>query len=189
MPEKTKITAIVGLVSALVFCLASCAAKPVLILVRTESIDLDFSLENELGVMVDSLDRFGLPYRLASMEGDTLKAGGKVLPCDLRIKDVRVKDYRAIIVPCMGSGRYAVPQEMVEILKRACEERLIIAAQHSEEIFKPAALALYISTARSPGIVVDGRFITSYNSPNIAQTNHKPPDTENLILALRDALR
>jgi len=59
---------------------------------------------------------------------------------------------------------------------------MIIAAQHSEEIFWPSALDLYVSRAKSPGeVIVDGSFITSYNAPGSAKINHKPADTVALI--------
>jgi len=181
----------VWLVMAGVLCFG-CAIinpKPVLILVRIDSINLDLSLEQELGVIVDSLDRYRMKYKIATLDGGQISAGGKIISADQKFSDVRVQDYRAIIVPCMGSGRFPVPPDMVAVLKAAYNEKLFIAAQHSEEIFKPAALGLYVGTSKSPGVVVDGKFITSYNSPTAAQINHKPCDTGNLILTLYNALK
>mgnify|MGYP002411438186 CR=1 FL=1 len=179
-------------ISMLVAIISGCTAfnkKPVLVLVRTESKDLALSLEHEVNVITNSLDSHALAYKLASPAGGVISAEGIALKTDLRFADVRIEDYSAFVVPCMGSGKYPVPQKMVDILKKANTAHKVIAAQHSEELFWPANLGLYVNTAKSPGVVVDGTIITSYNAPLAAGINHKPADTEALIAALDQAIK
>ena len=173
---------------AAVLCPAPALAESnratVLLVARDKSIDMEYFIKNEVNLMIDFLKAAGYEVRVATPSGKLIEAGATRLESNLKMSDVQVKDYVAVVVPCMGAADYSVPKECVAIVREAELKGIIVAAQHSTEVLAPAGLAKTYKIANSPGVVIDRHLITSYNCPYTAISNHQPVDTEKLIAAL-----
>jgi putative intracellular protease/amidase len=138
-------------------------------------------LREEVQVMMDLLEAAGYEVVVATPSGESIEAGTLRLKSDLKVADVKLKRYVAVVLPCMGASDYDVPQELVDLLKEANARRMIIAAQHSVEVLLPAGLITGRKVSMSPGAIIDRNLVTSYNCPYTARGKSQPIDTPQLI--------
>jgi putative intracellular protease/amidase len=96
------------LVIVLIF-LASCSPgkssdPKVLFILQEKSADMDFMLKDEVGVMATMLEQAGYKVVYASASGESLGSGDTSITPDLKLSDVKVKDYVGFVLPCMAHG-------------------------------------------------------------------------------------
>jgi hypothetical protein len=147
-----------------------------------------FFIKNEVTPMMNQLAAEGYEIEVATSSGEPIGLGSDSLNCDIRLLDVPLDNYVAVVVPCMGAGDSVVPKNLAALIKKADSMRMPIAAQHSLEVLGPAGL-LTRKISMGPGVVVDGNLVTSYNCPLRAKGNGRPIDTEELIKALVAVIR
>jgi len=92
--------------------------------------DLEFVLENEVGVMAKMLEEAGLVVVVATPSGDPLVAGDTTLTPDLALADAHMADYAGLIMPCMAV-ELAEPDlpEAQRLIREAVESGKPVAAQ------------------------------------------------------------
>jgi hypothetical protein len=163
----------------------------VLLIAREKSEDMEFWLTREVAVFIKLLNEAGYEVLVADQSGDPIIAGKSRLHVDLRLADAQIDDFAGIIVPCIGAGYMPgnAPEAGVSLLIRADAAGKPIAAQHSDEMLRPAGLYMKRKVAVGPGAVRDGNLITSYNCPYNANANGKPEDAPMLIARFVEALR
>jgi putative intracellular protease/amidase len=167
------------------------AQKKVLLIVREVSNDMEFMLNNEVSVMIDLMRKAGAEVFVATESGKPMHAGLAKLVPDLKLSMVQMADYDGIVIPCMQAGDFEnnVPQDAIPIMKEAFAAGKPIAAQNALEMVAAAGLVAFgRPVASAPGVVVDGKLITSYNCPYMAKLNGKPVDTYNLIAKFMEML-
>ena len=168
------------------------AQQKVLLIARETSLEMEFMINNEVSVMTDLLKKSGHQVVVATASGEPISDGRARLIPDLKLADVVLSDYAGILIPCMEAGDFpdAVPEASVPILKAAFKAGTPIAAQHSLEMIGAAGLVSFgHPVATGPGVVVDGKLITSYNCPHQAKMSGKAVDTYELIADFVKALR
>lgn len=178
------------LFAACVSCFAQTNAgrnPKVLLLVRDKSTDYDWFIQNEVMPMMKCLRQNGIAFDVWSPANRTIEVSRSEAIKPLRLSDVDLGDYQGIVIPCMGSLYFPVPDDLTKLVNEAHRRKLIIAAQHSPEVFD--TVDFRVSTiAIKPGVVKDRNVITSFNCPMTALSDNKPIDTEALITALKDSL-
>jgi putative intracellular protease/amidase len=168
-----------------VACAFGQGSRRILVLVREVSEDMEFMIKNEVQPMIEQVKEAGYNVVIASESGKPITTKNQKLVPDVKLADAAILDYDGVIVPCMmaGSMPNKAPAAGVVLLREAAAAGLIIAAQHSIEMLVPAGLTKGRRFANSPGVVVDGKLITSWNCPYTALNNGKPVDTYALIEA------
>jgi len=161
----------------------------VLMLAREKSIDMQFFLQKEALPMIELLTEAGFKVDVATQTGKSIEYEGIRLDCNVKLSEVHLDDYIALLVPCMGAQDYAVSGDWVALLREADSKGIIIAAQHSLEMLSPAGLIKGRKVSMSPGIKIDGNLITSYNCPYTAVSTRKPIDTDELIRNLVEVIK
>jgi putative intracellular protease/amidase len=190
--------------------LVSCAKSTpkVLLFIRNGSPDLEFMLRREVGVMKDILERSGFKVTVATLEGAALSEGAIKLQPDLKLADVNVADYSGFIMPCMAagtSGAEYVSPELVALIKKAILAGKPVAAQlGSVYVLAQAGLlkgkryayngeqqnALFAGASYGGiGVVRDGLILTSGLCPYMARNMQMKDTTEQLTLALVEAMK
>jgi hypothetical protein len=176
------------------FAFIACASlfgetrKDILVLVRNDSADYTFFIEKEVAPMLAELDTRGLAYDVATVDGKPIKTvSGRETPT-LIMDSGTMTRYKGLVVPCMGADDFPVPKGMQKIVADAYGRKTPIASQHSPEVFTAAKIRL-LKAAERPGIVVDGRVITSYNCPMTARSSGTPIDTVPLIDAPAEMIK
>jgi putative intracellular protease/amidase len=168
-----------------------------------KSADLELMLTKEVGVMKELLQKAGLEVVVSAASKEPMVSGAAKLTPDLTFSDVKVADYRALIMPCMGTSANAIPPEGTAIIKQAVAMGKPIAAQTGSVIRlaragaltgKKYALAKGWKVEQYPelknavysgdGIVQDGTIITSGNCPYTAKSQGLPDGTSKLTEAL-----
>ena len=177
------------------------AQPKVLVAARNQMWDLRTSVTMELAVMVDMLKKAGFTPVVASPEGQPFIFGKTRVESDLKLADVVVSDYVAVVVPCMSTPPdKAIPPELVKIVTEAAAAGKPIAAQRSAlSILSKAGLLkgrkyAYLTPAfpegiySGDGVVQDGNIITSAICPNAAKDTGKHDTTVALMETFIKAL-
>jgi putative intracellular protease/amidase len=181
----------------------------VLMFVRDGSPDLEFMLKKEVSVIKDTLERSGIRVVVATSDGSSFSAGSVKIKADMKLADVKVADYSGFILPCMAAGSFYVSSnvssEPVALVKSAISAGKPVAAQTGSvsvlaeagvlkgkkyaeplEVKMPSfAGAVYAGT----GVVRDGLVLTSGICPYMARQLKTSDGTEQLTLALIDAIK
>jgi putative intracellular protease/amidase len=159
----------------------------------------DLMLTKEVGAMKTTLSDAGYTVVVATLTGQPVKGSTVSLKPDLKLSDVKVADYRGLIVPCMAAGGAPAPSEAMEILKKALALGKPIAAQNSAVLMigqagalKGRHFAIEADLASSIaggiysgiGVVQDGNIVTSGTCPFMAQELKKPDGTVELTRKL-----
>ena len=190
--------------------IASCAKSTprVLLFIRNGSPDLEYMLKREVGVMKDILERSGFKVDVATLDGSNLSAGSINLQPDLKLATVNVAAYAGFIMPCMAAGTLGgqyISGESCALAKKAISAGKPVAAQlgavwtlaqagllkgkkyaYTEEQQYPYfAGATYSGT----GVVRDGLILTSGICPYMARERNTNDGTEQLTLALVEAMK
>lgn len=198
--------AAVGALALLCSATAGLAAPPagarkVLLVVREGSHDIDLMLPKELVVMIDTLKTAGLEPVVASLSGGDFVSRTVTVKSDLKLADVRVSDYAAVVLPCMAAGEPGViPDLAIKIVTDAAASGKPIAAQRAGIYLLSRAGLLkgrtyaYLSNdfpegtrGRDP-VVRDGNIITAAVCPNAVQSTGLPDTTVPLINKLVETL-
>jgi putative intracellular protease/amidase len=165
---------------------------------------VDYTIIKEFGVMKTTLEGAGFNVVVATVDGRAL--GGKHLSItpDLKFSDVKIADYKGVMVPCMSAA--AIPVESVQIVKDALAAGIPVAAQNGGVIVlsmagglkgKNFAMSDYFitgegkpffnpggGTCRGDGVVQDGKIVTSGICPDMALFVKKPDGTLDLTQKL-----
>lgn len=188
------------LAAGMVGCSGDEGAPSVLLIPRTESIDMDFMLTREVGVMVTMLEEAGIQTVVALPEGQALEGRTQSLQADLTLADVVVSDYDGILLPCMAAS-YERNDLTVEIVREAVAAGLPVAAQYGSvnmlaeagaldgrEYAAGEVLRAEDATYMGYGVVQDGPVITSGTCPKSGAMYGRPDGTPEVTQALIDAL-
>ena len=186
---------------------ASSAAK-VLLFIRSGSAALEFMLTNEVMVMKDTLEQYGFKVVVATLEGTDFSEGSVTVKSDIKLADVKVDDYAGYLLPCMMVASYPEPEisiEAINLVKAAIAAGKPVAAQTGSlwtlakaGILKGKKYA-YAFAEKHPyfegatfggtGVVSDGLVLTSGLCPHMARTLKTNDGTEQLTLALIEAMK
>jgi putative intracellular protease/amidase len=176
----------------LVVLLFGCSvqSQKVLLIPREASPSSEMMLKNEVLVMVNILEEAGFKVDIASVSGRPFSAADFKVRSDKKVSKVNLDRYVGIIMACMAVGDIPVPPEVVDILKRAYDRGIPIAAQNgavkslSEAgILEGKRYAFFIARYFPEGIfegfgvVQDGKIVTSGSCPFTAMMNELMPDT------------
>ena len=173
-----------------------------MIVSESQSADLELMLAKEVGVMKDLLQKAGFQVLVGTGSRRPLEAGHMKLLPDLKLGDVRVSDYRGIIMPCMATNiGPPLSPEGSAIVKEAAAKGKPIAAQTGSVfllaqagVLKGKKYALPKDHLGTPpladavysgdGVVQDGNIITSGVCPYMAKMAGMQDGTTKLTEAL-----
>jgi hypothetical protein len=181
------------------FVMAQPRPKILMIVNEAKSSDLELMLTKEVGVMTDLLHKRGFDVVVATGSNQPLVAGSARLTPDLQLSDVRMDDYRALILPCMAVSAAPLPPEGLALIKAAATARKPIGAQTGSVVQlaragvlsgKKYALVKGMMTSNAEvlksavydgeGVVQDGTIITSGICPYTAKQQGVPDGTTRL---------
>jgi putative intracellular protease/amidase len=202
------IAGVVLSVALLSFAVAQQKDKVLMIVNEEQSSDLQLMLTNEVGVMKNLLKKAGFQVIVATASKQPLASGSATLKPDLRLSDVRVADYKGLVIPCMATANRQIPPETLTIIKESVAKGMPVAAQTGSVLQLGMAGVLtgkkYAgpgewSTASIPplkgavysgdGIVQDGKIITSGICPFMAKMTGRPDGTAKLTELLISKLK
>ncbi len=168
------------------------SSRKVLLVVRSGS-NPDKMVPQELVVMIDTLKAAGFHPVVASLSGRAFVSKTTKVKSDLKLADVNISDYVAVVVPCMASERSDLPDEVVRVTKDAAAAGKPVAAQRSGLFIlsragllqgRRYAQTIYASFPEGIGsddhVVRDGNIITGAICPNAASPDQ--PDTTVLLI-------
>jgi putative intracellular protease/amidase len=185
-------------------------SEKVLMFIRDGSGDLDYTLKAEVGVMKQILEQSGFTVVVTTVSGEPLLTDSVNITPDLSLSDVNIHDYSGIILPCMHAGASSdkVNAQAVKVVKDAIMAEVPIAVQHASiSILARAGLLqgrkytfhTEVDVADFPdfkggvysgqGVVRDGWMITSGVCPYLAEHWGLEDCTQELTLALVNAIR
>jgi len=125
---------------ALVGCSRGEGGKKVLIMPREPSRDMEVALRQEYQVIADYVKSAGYQVEVATLSGRELRAGSLSLTPDLKLADVRTKDYVGIVMLCSNAGTgLPISDEAKRIVRQAAARKLPIAAQRGSVLILTAA--------------------------------------------------
>jgi putative intracellular protease/amidase len=175
--------------------------RPAVLLVPREfSMDTEYMLINEVGVMKRLLEDAGYRVVVASRMGEPFQGTATTVTPDLKLADVRVRAYAGFMFACMAAGTTEPAPESIEFVKKAAATGRPVAAQYSavyvaglagvlkgkryayESDIMPGAI--YAGT----GVVRDGNIITSGTCPYMARMTKRPDGTPELTRLFIEAL-
>jgi putative intracellular protease/amidase len=170
-------------------------SKVLLIPREGSSLDLDLMIKMEVGVMTVLLKNAGFEMDMATTSGQPILGPTQKLDKIMRLADVDLKNYKGIILACMAVGAFPgapVSQESVALVKKALSEGKPVAANSNSgivlaeagvlkgkkyafqrdplkttEVFKTTDSRFEGAIYSGPGVVQDGKIITSGVCPYI----------------------
>jgi putative intracellular protease/amidase len=180
-------------------------SKVLLIPREGSSLDLDLMIKMEVGVMTILLKNAGLAVDIATTSGRPILGHTEKIEKVMFLSDVKLDEYAGVIMPCMAVGGFPGPPvspEAVAVVKKALgEEKPVAASTYSVIIlaeagvlkgkkyafprdpFKPTQQlprtdprfegAIY----GGPGVVQDGKIITSGICSNLEKVTAMPSGT------------
>lgn len=159
------------------------------------STDLDLMIKMEVGVMTILLKGAGFEVDIATTSGQPMLGPTQKIEKVMRLSEVNLDNYVGVIMPCMAVGMFPGPPvspEAVAIVKRALADGKPVAAAANSTIIlaeagvlkgkKYAFLVDPLTTTETrkrtdprfagaiysgPGVVQDGKIITSGVCPNL----------------------
>ena len=159
------------------------------------STDLDLMIKMEVGVMTILLKGAGFEVDIATTSGQPMLGPTQKIEKVMRLSEVNLDNYVGVIMPCMAVGMFPGPPvspEAVAIVKKALSEGKPVAAAANSSIIlaeagvlkgkKYAFLVDPLTTTETrkrtdprfidaiysgPGVVQDGKIITSGVCPNL----------------------
>lgn len=178
----------------------SAKSHKVLLFIRDGSPQLEFMLTNEVGPMKELIEKSGYNVIIATISGETIKAGSVTIKPNTKLSLVNVNDYVGFIFPCMATGDSINPQA-VEFVKKITEKGKPMAAQLGSVLILAKAGALKgkkfaftdsknwnskmypefeASDFSGTGVVKDKNVITSGTCPWMAKMSGKKDCTNEL---------
>ncbi len=159
------------------------------------SSDLDLMIKMEVGVMNILLKRAGFEVDIASTSGQPILGPTQKIEKVMRLSEINLDNYVGIIMPCMAVGGFPgapVSPQTVAVIKKALSDGKPVAASNgaviilaeagllkgkkyafprdplkTDERFKLTDPRFIDAIYSGPGVVEDGKIITSGNCPNI----------------------
>jgi protease I len=171
--------------------------------------DLEYMLKKEVGVMKDTMEKAGYKVIVATLDGSSVSAGSTTVTANIKLADVNVADYAGFMLPCLSVPSYPAPPEIspeaIALVKNAVAAGKPVAAQTGSlwTLAKAGLLkgkkyayamedkhALFAGGIFSgTGVVRDGLILTSGNCPYMALKMNVTDGTEQLALALVEAMK
>ncbi len=178
--------------------------------------ELDLMIKMEVGVMNILLKRAGFEVDIATTSGSPILGPTQKIEKVMRLTDINLDNYGGIIMPCMAVGAFPGPpvsQEAIVLIKKALSDGKPVAANQGSVIILAEAGVLKgkkyafprdpLKTTETwkrtdprfadaiysgPGVVQDGKIITSGVCPSIEMQFAMPSGTieltKNLIAAI-----
>jgi putative intracellular protease/amidase len=185
--RKTLLAAVIGLAALSVTAslgMAQQKGKVLMIVNEGKSEDLELMLTKEVGVIKGLLQKAGFEVVVATASNQPMAAGSAKLKPNLKLSDVKVADYKGVIMPCMATSGSPLPPEGTAIIKEAVAKGKPLAAQTGSVILlsqagvlkgKKYALAkgwpaIEGAIYSGDGIAQDGKIITSGICPYMAKS-------------------
>ena len=189
--------------------LQSQESKKVLLFIRDGSGDLDYTLKNEVGLMITMLKKSGFTVVIATVSGQPLLTDSLEITPDLKLIDVVTTDYSGFIMPCMHAGFSAeeVDQQAEIMVKKAILAEKPIAVQHAAIIILAKSGVLRgirytfhveVDVSKYPefkgsiysgtGVVQDGNIISSGIDPYLAERYGLEDGTKELTRLFIDVI-
>jgi putative intracellular protease/amidase len=179
--------------------------KQVLMILSDHSVDTDYMLTNEVGVMKDMLTQAGFKVVTASDSGQPLGSGNTTLKPDLKIANVKMADYIGLIDPCLGRDMAVMPSpETLALVKDAVAQGKVIASQLGgvDDLYQAGVMEgkqyAFVEDAsgyfpkaiyKGIGVVQDGKIITAGVCPEMAKIMGLKDTTAELTQRFIDALK
>jgi putative intracellular protease/amidase len=184
-------------------------SKKVLLFIRDGSGDLDYTLKNEVCLMINILKESGFTVVIATVSGEPLLTDSIEITPDLKLIDVVVADYSGFILPCMHAGFSAeeVDQQAEIMVKEAILAEKPIAVQHAAIIILAKSGVLQgirytfhveVDVSKYPefkgsiysgtGVVQDGNIISSGIDPYLAERYRLEDGTKELTRLFIDVI-
>jgi putative intracellular protease/amidase len=184
--------------------------KKVLMFLREGySVDLDFMLKMEVGTMTMLLKKAGFQVDVATYSGQPIAGRTEKIEKVMRLSEIKLDDYMGIIIPCLNIMKVEVAPETVAVVKKAVADGKPVAAALSSVIVLAEAGLLkgkkyaFINDPQKkespdlrfadaiysgPGVVQDGKIITSGGCPAAERYLRKENRTEELTQTFIAAL-
>ncbi|MGA7810470.1 DJ-1/PfpI family protein [Bradyrhizobium sp.] len=185
------------------------AGKVLMIVREGYSSDLDLAIEMEVGVMDTGLKNAGYEVEVASTSGQPILGPTQKIEKVSRLSEIKLSNYAGVIMPCMGVGMFPGPpvsSEAVAAVKQVLEDGKPVAAASNASIVLAEAGVLkgrkyaYVTDPLNPapqwagrtdkrfegaiyggpGVVQDGKIITSGICPILAKGLGLPNGTVEL---------
>ena len=180
----------------------------VLLFIRDGSIDLEFMLTQEVGVMTETLEQAGIEVDIATLTGEPITADSIELIPDLKLSDARVANYQGFILPCMAAGDSPVAPETIALVQEASAEGKPIAAQFNavrtlakagllqgkkyaflSEVDVNELTDFKEASYSGNGVIQDGNIMTSGICPYAARARSIQDGTKELTSTLIEAIK
>jgi protease I len=184
---------------------AEASKDKVLLILQEQSEDMEFMLKNEVGVMVNNLEKAGFDVVFASPSGKPVVGGATTLTPDLKLADVKVDDYLGLILPCMAVDlELRRDPDAIRVVKEAAAIGKPIAAQlggiltlsdagildgKQFAMLSEASSLVPNGIYKGEGVVQDGNIITSGICPLMAKMGEGKDGTLELTQKFIDALK
>jgi protease I len=170
--------------------------------------DLEYMLKKEVGVMKDRLEKSGYKVIVATLDGASVTAGSTTVKADIKLADAKVAEYAGFVLPCLAVPSYPAPPEVspeaIALVKKAVSAGKPVAAQTGSlwtlaeaGVLKGKKYA-YAMEEKNPyfagatfagtGVVRDGLILTSGICPYMALKSKDKDGTEQLAVALANAM-
>lgn len=176
-------------------------APKVLLYLEDNSADLQYMLIHEVGQMKEILEHSGFKVSIATITGEILKTDSVTIKPDLRLSEVKIKDYAGFMMPCMATNDTIVTAEEKNFVKTVSEMGKPLAAQTGAIFILAKAgildgkkYAIFEDPGNEPvfknaiysgnGIVKDGNIITSGICPWMAKVSGQKDGTAELTNTL-----
>lgn len=198
---------ILGIAFSSISELHSQESNKVLLFIRDGSMDLEYMLKKEVGIMKETIEAAGFKVEIATLSGEPISAGSMNLKPDLKISDVSVQHYEGFILPCMAvnDAQSQPSEEAVTMIKAAAAAGKPVAAQLGSirtlakaGLLKGKKYASVLefddpyfegSVRSGTGILRDGNIITSGVCPYMAKEREIEDGTQELVSTLIDAIK
>jgi putative intracellular protease/amidase len=171
--------------------------------------DLEFMLKKEVGVMMDTLAKYGYKVVVATLDGSSFTAGSTTVKADIKLADAKIADYAGFILPCLAVPSVPEPPDVspdaITLVKNAVSAGKPVAAQTGSVwtlaeagLLKGKKFAYAMqdnnslfagATFSGTGVVRDGLIITSGICPYMAKQGGGKDGTAQLTLTLIEAMK
>jgi putative intracellular protease/amidase len=207
---------IAGVVSFMAEVYGQSAKKVLMIPREGYSSDLDLMIKSEVGVMNMLLKRAGFEVEVATTSGRPIVGNTGKIEKIMILSDVNLDNYVGVIMPCMAVGMFpgppVSPEAVVVVKKALADGKPVAAAANSAIILAEAGVLkgkkyafagdpLTTTPQRTrkdlrfeggiysgPGVVQDGKIITSGICPNLERALAMPNGTIELTQKFIEAI-
>ncbi len=172
---------LIGVISFSPQAFAQSNSKVLMFLREGEFGDLDLMLKMEVGTMTMLLTKAGFKLDAATYSGQPIAGKYEKTEKVMKLSEIKLDDYQAIIIPCLNTRKGGVVPEAVELVKKAVADGKPVAAPLSSVTILAEAGLLrgrkyaFIQKTSDPrfadaiysgsGVVQDGKIITSGGCP------------------------